>query len=520
MDHYGILSIVPPILSIFLAIYTRNVIFSLAIGAFAGSLILAGFNPFFAVVNLIEQHVYVQASVGSNTQVLLVILVIGGFVHLLEKSGGAMALSSVIVKYVSTPARGQISAWLAGICIFFTDSGNALIVGPLFKAVFEKLNICKEKLAYIIDTTASPVSILVPFIGFGVYIMSLIENAYKDIGLTEQPFNVLLSVWPYQFYAILALLAIPMILSTGKDFGSMAKAQKKYNLSIKNRTETSAKNTAEADDSQSRPSLSTFLLPITVMLCSLIGFLSYFAYTEGVNSVHVRSGIMLSYLFASFACAYLMKRRKKITYNESLNSFVAGMEKLIFICFILILAWTLSSVCKELHTGDYLAGLLGGTIPTVLFPAFVFLLGAVMSFATGTSYGTIAILMVVIVPVAHTLGVPLPIAIAAVLSGGLFGDHTSPISDTTALASMASGCQHIDHVSTQLSYALITGVMAFISFVLVGYFQSPMIVVVMIFVQLAFIQVLMKFFGKSISDTHQDNSELVFESSAKQSSKV
>ncbi len=156
---------------------------------------------------------------------------------------------------------------------------------------------------------------------------------------------------------------------------------------------------------------------------------------------------------------------------------------------------------KPQYTGDYLAGLIDGTIPPVFFPAFVFLLGAVMSFATGSSYGTFAILMIIIVPVAHTLGAPLPITIAAVLSGGLFGDHTSPISDTTALASMASGCEHIDHVSTQLGYAAITGFMAFISFILAGYYQSPMIVVVMIFVQLLFIQVLMKLFGTTLLKT-------------------
>tara|TARA_R110001583_G_scaffold6598_16_gene33451 strand:- start:6576 stop:8120 length:1545 start_codon:yes stop_codon:yes gene_type:complete len=503
MDNYGILSIIPPLLSIFLAIYSRNVIFSLAAGAFVGSLILADFNPFFAIVNLIEQHVYIQVSVGSNTQVLLVILVIGGFVHLLEKSGGATAFSTVIVKYVSTPARGQVSAWLAGISIFFTDSGNALIVGPLFKPVFEKLNVCKEKLAYIIDTTASPVSILVPFIGWGVYIMSLIENSYKDIGLTEQPFSVLLNVWPYQFYAILALLSIPMILSTGKDFGPMAKAQAKHNSARKRQEETLIQQTAvEIGRDPSQTKLSTFLVPISVMLFSLIGFLSYFAYTEGIKTVHVRSGILLAYLFASFACAYLMKQRKAITYNESLNSFVTGMEKLILICFILVLAWSLSSICKDLHTGDYLAKLIGNAIPSSLLPVFVFLLGAVMSFATGSSYGTFAILMIIVVPVAHTLGAPMVITIGAVLSGGLFGDHTSPISDTTALASMGASCNHIDHVSTQLGYSLITGCMTAIAYIFAGYYQSPMVVVIMIMVQLVFIQVLMKFFGKRSSIEH------------------
>ena len=223
MNDYGILSIVPPALSICLAIYTRNIIFSLSVGAFSGSLIIMNFHPFFAVVNLVEEHVFVQLSSGSNTQVIAVMLVIGGFIRMLDKSGGARAFSTIIVKFISNPVRAQLAAWVTGIGVFFTDSGNALIVGPLFKPVFRELKICREKLAYIIDTTASPVIILIPFAGWAVYIMSLIENSYKEVGLTDEPFQVLLGVWPYQFYAILALLSIPMILSTRKDFGPMAK---------------------------------------------------------------------------------------------------------------------------------------------------------------------------------------------------------------------------------------------------------------------------------------------------------
>jgi len=511
MEHFGILSIVPPALSICLAIYTRNVVFSLALGAFSGALILVGFNPFFAIINLVEQQVFAQLSNGANAQVLIVSLVIGGFIALLEKSGGATAFSSVVVKFVSNPVRGQMAAWFAGISIFFTDSGNALIVGPLFRPIFEKLQICKEKLAFIIDTTAAPVSILVPFIGWGVYIMSLIENSFEDIGLSDDPFGVLLQVWPYQFYAILALLSIPMILSTGKDLGPMAKAQQKYNQSRKSlpcepenkKIRTDAITTANVlntidNRAKSVPGVkfSTFLFPISVLMLSIAGFLGYFAYTEGVGGVHVRSGIFISYLFASLACAYLMKRNQKISFNDSLKHFYSGMEKLVYICSILVLAWSLSSICKELHTGDYLASLVAGSLPPALLPAIVFILGALMSFATGSSYGTFAILMMIVVPVAHNLGAPMVITIAAVLSGGLFGDHTSPISDTTALASMGSDCQHIDHVSTQLAYALISGSMALIGFILAGVYQTPVIVVFMLFIQLLFIKLLMKFFGE------------------------
>ncbi len=499
MNDYGVLSIIPPALSIFLAIYTRNVIFSLSVGSFMGAFILTDFNPFYAIVDLVEQHVFVQLSSSSNSQVLIVSLVIGGFIALLEKSGGATSFSTLVTKFVSSPARGQIAAWFAGVTIFFTDSGNALIVGPLFRPIFKKLKLCKEKLAYIIDTTAAPVSILVPFIGWGVYIMSLIDNAYGDIGVSEQAFQVLLDVWPYQFYALLALLSIPMFISSGRDFGPMLKAQQKYNQSLKD-MQPSEKNVILQDENKTVPQadvkISTFLVPISVLLFSIAGFLTYFAFTEGVGGVHVRSGIFISYLFASMSCALLMKRNQNITFNDSLTEFFKGMEKLIYICSILVLAWTLSSVCKDLHTGQYLADLIGGTIPPALLPAIVFLLGALMSFATGSSYGTFAILMIIVVPVAHDLGAPLTITIAAVLSGGLFGDHTSPISDTTALASMGSDCPHIDHVSTQLSYALISGSMAFVGFILAGYFQMPWIIVGLLLAQFILIRTIVGIFGK------------------------
>ena len=499
MENYGILSIVPPALSIVLAIATRNIIISLSMGALAGSLILTGFNPFFAVVNLVEEHIFVQVSSGSNSQVLVVMLTIGGFIRLLDKSGGARAFSGVLVKFISNPARAQFAAWMTGLSVFFTDSGNALIVGPLYKPVFRQLSICREKLAYIIDTTASPVTILVPFIGWGVYIMSLIENSYNDIGLTEDPFLVLLSVWPYIFYAFLALLSIPMILSTGKDFGPMAEAQSNYNAAIEDGSleddedEQAPLSETDAED----PKISTVILPLSIMLCSMVIFLSYFAFTEGIKSIHVRSGICLSYIFASTACAFLMHRHKHIAYKDSLNEFVTGMEKLVFICFVLVLAWSLSSLCNELHTGDYLAALIGDRINPSLFPLIVFLLGAVMSFATGSSYGTFAILMIIVVPVANTLGAPLPLTIAAVLSGGLFGDHTSPISDTTVLASMGSGCPHIDHVSTQFIYSILTGMMTILAFLIASIYPSPYIIVFVLGVQFLIINGIMKYWGKS-----------------------
>lgn len=499
MSDYGILSILPPALSIVLAVLTRNIMLSLTAGAFSGVMILANFNPFFAIAELVEKYIFIQITSGSNAQIIVIMFAIGGFIHLLEKSGGASAFSSVVAKFVSSPARAQLAAWCAGVSVFFTDSGNALIVGPLFRPIFNRLNVCREKLAYIIDTTASPVSILVPFISWGIYIMNLIENTYGDVGIEAEPYQVLLSVWPYQFYAFLALLSIPMFLSTGRDYGLMASAQANFNRELK--TSTLSENEVRrlnAEDSQS--TLSTVLLPLCVLFVTMAVYMGYFVVTEGVQSIHMRGGILTAYIFASIACAYLIKRQRKYSYEQSFKEYVKGMQNLVFLCLIMVLAWSLSSICKDLRTGYYLAAIIGDSISPSFIPPIVFMLGATMSFATGSSYGTFAILLIIVIPVAYTLNAPLELTIAAVLSGGLFGDHTSPISDTTVLASMGADCPHIDHVTTQFSYAIIPGSMTLLTFLISVYYPSPYIIFVVILIQLMTIKSIMWAFGKTIDN--------------------
>ncbi|MDG1437612.1 MAG: Na+/H+ antiporter NhaC family protein, partial [Emcibacteraceae bacterium] len=469
MSDYGILSILPPALSIVLAVLTRNIMLSLTAGAFSGAMILANFNPFFAIAELVEKYIFIQITSGSNAQIIVIMFAIGGFIHLLEKSGGASAFSSVVAKFVSSPARAQLAAWCAGVSVFFTDSGNALIVGPLFRPIFKRLNICREKLAYIIDTTASPVSILVPFISWGIYIMNLIENTYDDVGIEAEPYQVLLSVWPYQFYAFLALLSIPMFLSTGKDYGLMARAQANFNKELKT-TDLSEVDVSSLSVEDSKSTLSTVLLPLGVLFVTMAVYMGYFVVTEGVQSIHMRGGILTAYIFASIACAYLMKKQRKYAYEQSFQEYVKGMQNLVFLCLIMVLAWSLSSICKDLRTGYYLAAIIGDSISPSFIPPIVFMLGATMSFATGSSYGTFAILLIIVIPVAYTLNAPLELTIAAVLSGGLFGDHTSPISDTTVLASMGADCPHIDHVTTQFSYAIIPGGMTLLTFLISAYY--------------------------------------------------
>ncbi len=474
MSDYGLLSLLPPILTVLLAIWTRNILFSLALGVFVGSMILTRYNPFLAALDMIETRIFVQISVPSNIQIIFTMMAIGGFIKLLEVSGGAKAFARGMTRFISNGAKAQISTWISGILIFFTDSGNALIIGPLFRPIFSELKICREKLAYILDSTASPVCILMPFIGWGAYIMGLIDQAYVDAGLTEPALTVLLNVLPYQFYAIFTLLAVPFFILSGRDFGPMARAQQKFQAQAHL---AEAPLEARLDASRSTEAtgptpLSLFVVPLALLLGTIAVLLGYFAQQDDLSSVHVRSTMTIAYVAAALASAGLMYRYQQVSFDDSLGNFIKGAESMVFVVILLILAWSLSSVIKDLGTAQTLSVLVGQSVNPAFLPAIVFLLGAVISTATGSSWGTFAILMSLAIPMAVAVDASLYLTIGAVLSGGLFGDHTSPISDTTVLASIGANCPHIDHVSTQFYYALLVGTIAFFSFIVAGVLNS------------------------------------------------
>jgi Na+/H+ antiporter NhaC len=505
MNDYGFLSIVPPLLTIIVALYSKNVLLALVCGILSGSLIIADFNPFYALVDTLENHVLKEVSSGAQVQVILIMFIIGGFVKLLEVSGGASAFASKLTALVTSRAKAQLLVWLSGLAIFFTDSGNSLIVGPLYRPVFDRFKICREKLAYIIDTTSSPISILIPFIGWGAYITALIEKSYNEIGLDENAFSVLIKVIPYQFYAFLALATVPILIILGKDYGPMLRSQLAVENSAANKESTSTNelvkepvvnNSATMSGPQDKVSL--FLYPLGVMLLLIGGLITWHATHGGLSSVHIRSTLAIAYLTASLTCMEMMRRHQSKSYNESLGIFIKGAESLVYISIVLVLAWSLSSVTKDLHTANYLASIFVGRIEPMYFPMIVFALGAVISLSTGSSYGTFAILMSIAIPVGYELGASMYLCIAAVLSGGLFGDHVSPISDTTVLASAGAECEHLSHVTTQGAYAVVTGLVALLAFGFAGAYESVYVLPVAICLLFVTMYFLMKLFGKPL----------------------
>ena len=511
MDDYGILSLVPSLLTIAVAFYSKNVMLALVSGIISGSLLLAGFNPLHAMQIAIENQVLKEVVNGTQIQVVLVIFIIGGFVKLLEVSGGAGAFARKASSIVTSRSKAQVIVWFSGLGIFFTDSGNSLIIGPLYRSVFDEFKICREKLAYILDTTSSPISILIPFISWGAYIMSLIEKSYAEIGLNEESFTVLIKVIPYQFYAFLALATVPIVVFMKKDYGPMKVAQARYLAKIvaenaapiKEMSEESVKEKKlpEEEPEITDDRIGIVLYPLGVMILLIGGLITWHATHDGISTVHIRSTMIIAYLSASLTCAEMMRRYLSMSYTQSLGVFIKGAESMVYISIVLVLAWALGSVNADVHTADYIASLIGDSLPPMYFPMIVFVLGAIISLSTGSSYGTFAILMSIAVPVGFDLGASIYLTIAAVLSGGLFGDHVSPISDTTVLASVGAQCPHLGHVSTQAAYAGVTGLVAFIAYGLAGAYESPMVLpiaVVMLFLSMYF---LMRLFGDSGEST-------------------
>lgn len=488
-QKFGIMTLLPPIVAIILAFITKNVVVSLFVGIISGSFLinLSGGNIFTTFVSAfldVVNRALESLSDPWNAGIILQVLAIGGVIHLVAKMGGAKAIAEALSKRAKTSKGAQLIAWFAGLLVFFDDYANSLIIGPMMRPVTDKMKISREKLAFIIDATAAPIAglaIISTWIGLEV---GLINDAFTGIGVNVDAFGVFLDTIPFRFYNILILAFILITTLFMKDFGPMRKAE----LRTKKENNTSIEVLVDEKHSDLEPlegvklSVWNAIIPIgTLIISTLVAFyysgyssimggedlvliklfenspLSFEAIKEAFSASDASIALFQSALFSGIVAIIMGVSKKIFTIPQAIDIWVDGMKTLIITCVILILAWSLSSVIKELGTAKYLVKLLSGTLPYFLLPSLIFILGSVISFSTGTAYGTMGILMPLAVPLAHSLNPEMSFIIvstSAVLTGAIFGDHCSPISDTTILSSMGAGCNHIDHVKTQMPYAL------------------------------------------------------------------
>ena len=469
--------------TLLVALSTRNVLVGLFTGVLLGAWLAidVGLLQFLPVT--IKTFIVPEVADTYNASVLVLLGFIGGFVKLIEWSGGGAAFARAATRFVTSRARAQLGAWSGGIMIFFSDLGTPLIVGPVFQPLTDRLRVSRQKLAFILDSTSSPVAILIPFIGWGVFIMSVIADAFASNGIEQSEWDAFVAAIPYQLYAWLAIAMVPALLLLKLDYGPMAAAEQSAReeaLDTLGQSET---------DGAARPII--VWLPLTVLGLTLFATLYELGFPfEQVAGSDFRAGLASAYFFAAATLVLLVLRYGIAKMQETFQTYITGMTGMLPIAATLVLAWGLGSVGEALGTGQYIAAVAGDNVSGWLLPGITFLLAAIISFATGSSWGTIVIMTPLAVPAALATDAALPVVIGSVLSGGLFGDHSSPVSETTILSSTGAGTSPLQHFTTQLPYALTNGAIALLGFLIAGWLRAPWIAVAMVMLQIAALSVL------------------------------
>ncbi|MCX2740454.1 Na+/H+ antiporter NhaC family protein [Pontibacter anaerobius] len=493
------LSILPPLIAIVLALIFREVLLALFAGIWIGGFVIYGlsFKSIFTGLLAVGDTYLMEALTdGDHVSVIIFSMLIGGMVAIISKNGGMAGVVNLLSRYAKSAKSSQVVTWVLGVAIFFDDYANTLIVGNTMRPVTDGHRVSREKLAYIVDSTAAPVAAIAFVTTWIGAELGYIKDAAASLGIEEGAYSMFFHSLEYAYYPVLTLVFMLMLILMNRDFGSMHKAE------VRARTtgEVSAVRTDRAGQEKQQQEMAEFepidetrtrainaLLPVlTVIGGTMIGLL-YTGYSPEVwddagigflRKLSITIGDSNSYtalIWASLSgvivAIALTASQRIMSLTETMESLVVGFKTMLPAILILVLAWSLAAVTQELYTAEYLTSLFSGNISPHFLPEITFFLAAVIAFSTGSSWGTMAILYPLMMPAAWyvcqqqglSMEETMPIiynVISVVLAGSVFGDHCSPISDTTILSSLASGCNHIDHVKTQLPYALTVALVA------------------------------------------------------------
>ncbi len=474
---YGCLSLLPPLCAITLAIATRRVVMSLLAGVFVAALILAGGNPLVAVPAMCEEHLWASLSDPDHLRVFVFTLTMGAMVGVMQRGGGMERAVGRLAVLAQGRRSGQLTVWLLGLIVFFDDYANSLLLGHTMRPLTDRLKISREKLAYLVDSTAAPVSGIALVSTWVATEIGLIEAGFAGLPAGETDVDglaIFLATIPYRFYVVLALLFVPLVAILGRDFGSMLVAEREAARATERPAVTSAAQSRAGAGWQDAFWPVVVMVGVTVALILATGAPETGAPPQDLLTTFGSGDTYLALVYGSLAglatAIGFSWGRGVIDWDDVQQASVSGASHVVGALAILWVAWALSESTKAnyLGTGEYLGGLLQGALDVRLLPTAVFILASLIAFATGTSWGTMGILMPLVIVVTHRMlsdsgltatpdNTIMVAAIGSVLAGAIFGDHCSPISDTTVLSSQSSGCDHIAHVRTQLPYAAVVG---------------------------------------------------------------
>jgi len=485
-------SVLPPLTAIVLALTLRQVVPALFAGLWLGSWAINGFSLaglWYGLLETFQLHILEALANPEHAAIVLFTFMIGGMVGIISRNGGMQGIVSRIAAWADSAHRACLATAAMGLAIFFDDYANTLVVGNTMRPVTDSMKVSRAKLAYIVDSTAAPVACVALVTTWIGYEVGLIGDALVGVPeLQGQAYLVYLATIPYSFYPLLTIAFVFMVAASGRDFGPMLAAEQRAQAG--GTAPGRHLDSAQADDAEPiRPGRGkprraiSAVLPIAVMLATVMGGL----YATGMARVAVDDpgikdiigaadsikALLWGSLLGAFTAGVLSMVQRILSIEQVVNAWYQGMRAMVYAMIILILAWALGSITVELKTADYLVSVLGDALPVQLLPACVFVIAAATAFATGASWGSMAILVPLVIPLTWavmqaagtTSGSDMHLlysSIASVLAGSVWGDHCSPISDTTILSSMASGCDHVEHVRTQMPYALLVGAVALI----------------------------------------------------------
>ena len=456
-----LLSVLPPLVAIIVVLYKKEVILALLLAVISAELILAyqehGNFMFYGFLGVIDRVIEVVSSPG-NARLLIFSLLIGALLSYIRNSGGVTALVESLVSKGIAKNKRQVGTvtMFTGMFIFIESNLSVLTAGILSRDLFDKFKMSRARLAFMIDSTSAPVCILVLLNGWGAYVLGLLNN--YDLGASSM--SILWGTVPFNFYAIIALLMVAFTVITGKVYGPLKVSELNLN-----------KVTTEEDLTEQlvKPTKARFMLiPLITMILGMF----FFMYWTGEGDITKGSGgksVLYATCLALVVAYLLLLMSKRFTHKELVDVGFEGLSELLPLVTIVLFSLTLGASLKELGTGIFIAGVIDEHLPLLFIVPMLFLAAGIISFSTGTSWGTFAILIPIAVPLIQTLGLPPSLVLAAVLGGGVFGDHCSPISDTTCVSAIASGCDLLEHVKTQLPYATFGGAFALVGYFIVSY---------------------------------------------------
>lgn len=536
MENYGIWSLLPPLVAIVLAFATKQVLASLFVAIWVGASITMEGNLLLRPLSGFGETVikYITGSVADPWKAGIIVfsLSLGGMIGVVAKSGGAKAIADWLAGKAKTARSGQIVTWAMGLIIFFDDYSNTLLVGNTMRPLTDKLRISREKLSYITDSTAAPVASMALISTWIAYEIGLLKDAFAAVNVDVNAYEAFLRSIPYRFYSLITLFFVLGIAWLHRDYGPMLKAEirarKTGKVVADGSNPLASKELTDMKIKKGIPlrALNAIIPVLTVVLVVIIGLyingkstilsgddseliariqanpLAFQSIQSSIGNADASVVVTWASFTGSLVAILLVVVQGILTLREAIDAWVDGAKSLMIAAIVLVLAWGIGALCENLGTADYLVGILQGNVPVAIIPLSVFLLGCFIAFSTGTSWGTTAILMPIAVPLVYKLsaaGEPGRLAFAtigAVFTGAVFGDHCSPISDTTIMSSMASASDHIDHVRTQMPYAITCAVIAIIlGYIPAAFNVHPLISIVL---GIAAAWAIIRFLGKDV----------------------